>query len=356
MKYEFPVTRTEHPKTKPDPDKLRFGVDFTDHMFIMDYEEDRGWYDPRIVPYGPFSIDPAAAVLHYAQESFEGLKAYKSAEGKVLLFRPDMNIKRMNRTAERLCLPVIDEALFIEAVKALVALEKDWIPDKEGTSLYIRPFVIATEPFLGVRPARQYKFMIILSPVGPYYEGGLAPTKIYVEDTYVRATPGGTGEAKCGGNYAASLKAQVDAAEKGFEQILWLDGVERRYVEEIGTSNAFFVIEDEVVTAPLEGTILPGVTRDSVIEVLRKKGMKVSERRLSVDELFGAAKEGKLKEMFASGTAAVISPVGGIRYKDEDIVINGGGIGPVAQELYDTLYGIQTGKVADTEGWMIEVE
>jgi len=356
MKYDFPVTRTEHPKAKPDPDKLKFGTQFTDHMFMMDYEEGKGWINGRVVPYGPLSLEPAAVVFHYGQEMFEGLKAYKSAEGKILLFRPDMNAKRINRTNDRLCIPQLDEELFVETVKAVVTTDADWIPEKEGTSLYIRPFIIADEAFLGVRPAHHYIFMIILSPVGPYYAGGLAPTKLYVEDKYVRATPGGTGEAKCGGNYAASLKAQVEAARKGYEQILWLDGVERKYVEEIGTSNAFFMINDEVVTAPLGGTILPGITRDTVINVLKNKGVKVSERRLTIDEVFEAAKDGSLKEMFASGTAAVISPVGELCYKGENIVINGGAIGPVAQDLYDTIYGIQTGAVADTAHWTVEIK
>ncbi len=354
--YNFPITRTENPKAKPDPDTLRFGTEFTDHMFIMDYEEGKGWIDGRIVPYGPLSLDPAAVVFHYAQEMFEGLKAYKTKEGKVQLFRPDMNAKRTNRTNDRLCIPQMDEELYVEAIKALVAVDADWIPEKEGTSLYIRPFIIADEPFLGVRRANHYKFIVILSPVGPYYVGGLTPTKIYVEDKYVRATAGGTGEAKCGGNYAASLKAQEEAHEKGYEQILWLDGVERKYVEEIGTSNAFFVIDGEVITAPLGGTILPGITRDSIIQLLKKKGYKVSERRLSIDEVVEAYKAGKFQEMFASGTAAVISPVGELCYKGEKMIINNGEIGAIAQEMYDTIYGIQTGTVADEMGWTVEVK
>ena len=356
MSYDFPVTKTTNPKAKPDPETLRFGTEFTDHMFMMDYTEGEGWHDERIVPYAPLSLDPAAVVFHYAQEMFEGLKAYKTADGRVLLFRPDMNAKRTNRTNDRLCIPPVDEDLYVEAIKALVKVDADWIPEKEGTSLYIRPFIIADEPFLGVRRANSYKFIIILSPVGPYYVGGLAPTKLYVEDKYVRATPGGTGEAKCGGNYAASLKAQEEAHEKGYEQILWLDGVERKYVEEIGTSNAFFKINGEVITAPLNGTILPGITRDSVIQILKKKGMKISERRISIDEIVEAYKNGQFEEMFASGTAAVISPVGELCYKGESMIINGGEIGPVAQEMYDTIYGIQTGKVADEMGWTVEVK
>ena len=356
MKYEFPVEKTTNPKKKPDPDTLRFGTEFTDHMFVMEYEDGRGWYDGRIVPYAPLVLDPAAVVFHYAQEMFEGLKAYKTAEGKIQLFRPDMNAKRTNRTNDRLCIPQIDEELYVEAIKALVKVDQDWIPQKKDTALYIRPFIIATEPFIGVRRSTQYKFIIILSPVGPYYEGGLTPTKIYVEDKYVRATDGGTGEAKCGGNYAASLKAQEEAHEKGYEQILWLDGVHRKYVEEIGTSNAFFVIGDEIITAPLDGTILPGITRDSVINILKKQGMKIVERKLEIDEVVEAYKKGTFREMFASGTAAVISPVGELRYKDVNMVINGGGIGPIAQELYDTIYGIQTGRIPDEMGWTVEVK
>lgn len=356
MNYDFPITRNPNPKAKPDPDTLRFGTEFTDHMFMMEYEDGKGWHNARIVPYGPLTMEPAAVCFHYGQQMFEGLKAYKTPEGKVLLFRPDMNAKRTNKTNDRLCIPPIDEELYVEAIKALVKVEADWIPEKEGTALYIRPFILADEPFLGVRSSMHYTFIIILSPVGPYYEGGLTPTKIYVEDKYVRATVGGTGEAKCGGNYAAALKAQEEAHEKGYEQILWLDGVERKYVEEIGTSNAFFMIGDEIITAPLDGTILPGITRNSVIALLKKNGMKISERKLTIDEVVEAYKNGTFKEMFASGTAAVISPVGELCYKGDSMIINGGGIGPVAQELYDTLYGIQTGKVADEMGWTVEVK
>lgn len=356
MKYNFTIEKTTTPKQKPNPETLRFGTEFTDHMFIMDYSEDKGWHDGRIVPYAPLSLDPAAVVFHYGQEMFEGLKAYKTAEGKVLLFRPDMNAKRTNNTNKRLCIPEMDEELYVECVKALVNIDSDWIPKKEGTSLYIRPFIIADEPFLGVRPSSTYKFIIILSPVGPYYEGGLTPTKLYVEDKYVRAADGGTGEAKCGGNYAASLKAQVEAHDLGYEQILWLDGNEKKYVEEVGTSNAFFVIGDEVITAPLNGTILPGITRNSVIALLKKKGIKISERKLAIDDIVEAYKKGEFKEMFASGTAAVISPVGELRYKDTNMIINNREIGPIAQEMYDTIYGIQTGKIEDEMGWTVEVK
>lgn len=356
MKYDFPVTLTKNPKQKPESKGLRFGTVMTDHMFIMDYTDEKGWHDGRIVPYGPISLDPAAVVFHYGQEMFEGLKAYETAEGRVQLFRPDMNAKRTNNTNDRLCIPPIDEELFVEAVKAIVKVDKDWIPKGEGTALYIRPFIIATEPFLGVRRATEYKFMIILSPVGPYFVNGLAPTKMYVEDKYVRAVKGGTGEAKCGGNYAASLKAQEIAHEKGYEQILWLDGIHRKYIEEIGAANAFFVIGDEVVTSELNGSILPGITRNSIIALCKHKGYKVSERKISIDELEEAYKAGQLKEMFASGTAAIVSPVGELLYKGERMIINNNEIGPIAQEMYDTIYGIQTGKIEDFMGWTVPVE
>lgn len=352
----FTFEKTTTPKQKPDPDSLVFGQTFTDHMFIMDYHEGQGWHDGRIVPYAPLCLDPASVVFHYGQEMFEGLKAYKTADGKIQLFRPEMNARRTNQTNDRLCMPRIDEELYVDAIKQLVAVDADWIPEKEGTALYIRPFIIGTEPCLGVRASKSYKFIVILSPVGPYYTGGLAPTKLYVEDQFVRAAKGGTGEAKCGGNYASGLKAQALALEKGFEQILWLDGNERKYVEEIGNSNAFFIIDDKVITAPLDGTILPGITRDSVIHLLKDKGINISERKITIDQVFDAAKSGRLTEVFASGTAAVISPVGELSYKGEEIVIHGGEIGPVAQMLYDTLYGIQTGQHPDPYGWTVGVE
>lgn len=355
LKYNFPVTKTLNPKDKPNPETLGFGEVFTDHMFLMTYKEGQGWHEGKIVPYAPLTLDPAAAVFHYAQEMFEGLKAYKTKEGKVLLFRPDKNAERTNKTNARMCIPLIDEELYVEAVKALVAVDADWIPEKEGTSLYIRPFIIATEAFLGVRASKEFMFMIILSPVGPYYKAGLAPTKIFVEDEFVRAAPGGTGYAKIGGNYAAGLKSQEKAHEKGYAQVLWLDGAERKYIEEIGTSNAFFVIGDEVTTAPLEGTILPGITRDSVIQLLRSWGVKVVERRLTIQEVYDAHAQGKLLEAFATGTAAVISPVGELCWKEEKITINQGEIGQLSQRIYDTLSGIQLGKQEDPFNWTVEV-
>jgi branched-chain amino acid aminotransferase len=352
---ELKIIKTQNPKEKPDPTTLGFGEVFTDHMFIMDYTEGRGWHDPRIVPYGPLALDPAAAVLHYAQEMFEGLKTYKDEDGGLLLFRPEMNAKRTNVTNDRICLPQIDEELYVEAIKALVKIDEDWAPDYPGTSLYIRPYIFATEPFLGVRPAKEYSFMIILSPVGPYYKGGIQPTKIYVEDKFARSGEGLTGYAKIGGNYALSLKAQVQAQAKGFNQVLWLDGKEHIYVEEIGTSNAFFVISGEVFTAPLTGTILPGITRDSAIRILKDKGLTVREERFTIEEIYKASDEGKLDEVFASGTAAVISPVGEMMWKDKLIVVNNGEIGEVSQSLYDTITGIQSGKLPDPYGWTVRL-
>ncbi len=351
MEYHFPVTKTTSPKQKPDPSKLTFGTVFTDHMFVMEYNPAEGWHNGRVVPYAPIELDPASVVLHYGQEMFEGLKAYKTASGRVQLFRPYMNAKRTNKTNDRLCIPQIEEDLFVSAIKAVVDVDQDWIPQGEGTSLYVRPFIFGDEAFLGVRASNTYKFMIILSPVGPYFASGLQPTKMYVEDEYVRAVLGGTGEAKCGGNYGGSMKAQEIAHEKGYEQILWLDAQERRYIEEIGSANAFFVIGDEVVTSPLNGTILPGITRDSIIALCKHKGIKVSERKLSIDELVQAYKDGNLKEMFASGTAAIVSPVGELLYENELMIINDRKIGPVAQEMYDTIYGIQTGRIDDFMGW-----
>ncbi len=345
-------------KEKPaDESKLSFGDLFTDHMFIMNYTEGQGWHDPRIVPYGPISLDPAAMILHYGQEVFEGMKAYRAEDGRVLLFRPQENFKRLNRSNDRVCIPQVDEALALEALEELVRIEKDWIPHAKDTSLYIRPFVIATGPHLGVRPASEYLFMIILSPVGPYYPEGLDPVKIYVETNYVRTVKGGTGMAKTGGNYAASLKAQAEAKEKQYTQVLWLDGVERRYIEEVGTMNVFFQIGDEIVTPSLDtGSILPGITRMSTIEMLRSWGLPVVERRLSIDEVAEAYDNGTLKEVFGTGTAAVISPVGHLKWGEKIMNINDGKIGALSQKLYDTLTGIQWGKIEDPFGWVVEVK
>ena len=314
---EITIERTQHPKQKPtDQTRLGFGNYYTDHMFLMNYDEGKGWHDPRIVPYGPIELDPAAMCLHYGQEVFEGLKAYRTEDGRILLFRPDRNMARLNSSNERLCIPAIDEAFAVEAIKKLVSVDQDWIPTAEGTSLYIRPFIFATEAQVGVHPAQELLFAIILSPVGAYYPEGLNPVKIYVEDKYVRAVRGGMGYTKTGGNYAASLKAQDEAEKVGYTQVLWLDGVERKYIEEVGTMNVFFVIDDEIVTPELQGSILPGVTRMSCIELLKKQGYKVSERRLSIEEVAEAADAGKLKEAFGSGTAAVIPPIGELKWDE----------------------------------------
>lgn len=354
---EITIDRTKNPKQKPtDQTKLGFGNYYTDHMFLMNYDEGKGWHDPRIVPYGPIELDPAAMCLHYGQEVFEGLKAYRTDDGRILLFRPDRNMARLNSSNERLCIPAIDEAFAVEAIKKLVSVDQDWIPTAEGTSLYIRPFIFATEPQVGVHPAQELLFAIILSPVGAYYPEGLNPVKIYVEDKYVRAVRGGMGYTKTGGNYAASLKAQDEAEKVGYTQVLWLDGVERKYIEEVGTMNVFFVIDDEIITPELQGSILPGVTRMSCIELLKNQGYKVSERRLSIDEVARAADEGRLREAFGSGTAAVISPIGELRWGDKVMTINNGEIGTISQHLYDTLTGIQWGKLPDPYGWTVEVK
>lgn len=356
MSYQFPVTRTTNPKPRPqDESKLGFARYFTDHMFAMDYDEGIGWHDGRVVPHAPIEIEPASCVLHYAQMMFEGMKAYRAPDGTIQLFRPDMNVKRMKRTNERMCIPELPDDLLTAAVEAVINEDKDWIPTAPGTALYIRPFIFGDEVSFSVLPAMHYRFLIILSPTGSYYaanDGGLSATRIYVQDEYIRAARGGTGYAKVGGNYGGGMRASKDAMKYNCKDVLWLDAAEHKYVEEIGTSNAFFMIGDEVITAPLDsGTILPGITRDSVIQLLKHFGIKVSERKLSIDEIVEASKNGSLKEIFASGTAAVISPIGTLNYKGTDVTVADGKVGPVAQKLYDTLYGIQTGTVEDFMGW-----
>lgn len=356
---DIKITKTTQPKAKPtDESKLGFGKSFTDHMFIMNYDEGQGWHDARIVPYGPVVLDPSAVVFHYAQECFEGMKAYRTADNKIQLFRPDCNAERMQNTHDRLCIPEITTEDFVGAVKALVEVEKDWVPHAEGASLYIRPFTIATMPQLGVHASTSYQFIIICAPSGAYYAEGLAPIKIYVEDTYVRACPGGTGYIKCGGNYAVSLLAGKKAEEKGYSQVLWLDGVERKYVEEVGAMNIFFKIDGEIYTAatsPTDGTVLPGVTRRSCIELLKDWGYTVHEGKLAIQTIMEASKEGKLEEVFGTGTAAVISPVKQLDYEDQSAFIGEGKIGPVTQKLYDTMTGIQWGKIADAKKWIVPV-
>ena len=355
---DIKITKTDSPKAKPQDDQLGFGRIFSDHMFVMNYDAGIGWHDARIVPYGPVSLDPSAVVFHYAQECFEGLKAYRTADGKIQLFRPDCNARRLNNTQERLCIPKIPEEDFIQAVKTLVEVEKDWVPHSEGASLYIRPFTFATMAQLGVHASTSYQFMIICSPSGAYYKEGLAPIKIYVEDTYVRACPGGMGFTKCGGNYAASLLAGELAERKGYSQVLWLDGRERKYVEEVGAMNIFFKIDGKIYTARADekdGTVLPGVTRRSIIELLKDWGYEVVEGKLAIADIMAAAKEDKLEEVFGSGTAAVVSPVKQLDYEDQSAYINNGEIGPLTQKLYDTMTGIQWGKLPDTKGWIVPV-
>ena len=349
------ITKTTSPKAKPDQNSLGFGKYFTDHMFIMNYDEGQGWHDARIVPYGPFEIDPASMVLHYAQEVFEGLKAYRTADGSVQLFRPEKNMARLNVSCERLCIPKIDEECAIEAIKALVRVDEDWVPSKEGTSLYIRPYIFANDVHVGVHAAKHLIFAIILSPVGAYYPNGIAPVKIYVEEKYVRAVVGGTGFTKAGANYAISLKGQEEAEQQGYIQTLWLDGIERKYVEEVGAMNVFFKINGEIVTPALVGSILGGITRMSIVELLKAKGYNVSERRISIDEIVEAYKTGKLEEAWGTGTAAVISPIGELKYGDLVMPVNNGEIGEVSQMLYDTLTGIQWGKIEDTMNWTVRV-
>lgn len=353
---EIKIQKTTAPKSKPDQTKLGFGNYYTDHMFMMNYDEGEGWHDARIVPYGPIPLDPAAMVLHYAQEIFEGLKAYRTKEGKIQLFRPEKNMARMNLSCDRLCIPQIDEEFAVKAIKTLVKIDEDWIPTEDGTSLYIRPYIFAVDPHVGVHAAKHLIFAIILSPVGAYYPNGIEPVKIFVEEKYVRAVVGGTGSTKAGANYAISLKGQEEAEKQGYVQTLWLDGVERKYVEEVGSMNVFFIIGDEVVTPALVGSILGGITRMSIIELLRSKGYTVNERRISIDELVNAHKEGKLKEAFGTGTAAVISPIGELKYGDTVMTINDSKIGETSQMLYDTLTGIQWGRIEDTMGWIQTVE
>jgi len=343
-------------KNKPNSNELAFGKEFTDHMFIMDYNADCGWHDARIVPYQDLKISPASMVFHYGQSVFEGLKAFRTEDGRVQLFRPDRNIKRLNLSNNRLVIPPIDEDLALEALKKLVEIDKEWAPHVEGTSLYIRPFVISTEPFLGVAPSQHYKFIIIMSPVGSYYKEGIKPVKIAVENEYVRAVKGGTGEAKTGGNYASSLKAQEVVEKEGYSQVLWLDGIERKYIEEVGSMNVFFKINGEVVTPMLNGSILSGVTRDSVIHLLKHWNIPVSERKISIGELYQAHQEGTLEEAFGTGTAAVISPIGELYWEGKHMCINEGKTGELSKRVYDTITDIQYGRVEDEFKWIVNVE
>lgn len=347
--------KTQNPKEKPDEKNLGFGKYMTDHMFLINYDGEEGWNNPRIVPYAPLEIEPNAVALHYAQETFEGLKAYRTDDDRILLFRPDMNAKRMINSNERLCMPELPEEMFIEAVKKAVDADRDWVPSEKDTSLYIRPFMFTNEGMLGLHTSEHFLFCIIMSPVGAYYANGLDPVDIIVEEKYVRAVPGGTGFAKCGGNYAASALAQKEAEEKGFTQVLWLDGKERKYVEEVGSMNIMFKINGEVYTAPLEGSVLPGVTRDSIIHILKDWGIPVHEEKISIDDLMEYGRTGELEEIFGTGTAAVISPVKTLSYKGEEVTVNDGEIGELTQKLYDELTGIQWGRKEDKYDWTVEV-
>ena len=354
---EIKIIKTTAPKAKPaDETKLGFGKVFSDHMFIMEYDTGMGWHDARVVPYGDISLSPAAMVLHYGQEIFEGMKAYRTPNGDIQFFRPEENFKRLNSSAERLVIPQIPVEDALQALHTLVDVDKDWVPHTDGASLYIRPFIFAADPFLGVRPGDKYYFIIICSPSGAYYASGLNPVDIYVETKYVRAVKGGMGYTKTGGNYAASLAGQDEAHKQNYSQVLWLDGIERKYIEEVGAMNIFFIIDGEVVTPELQGSILPGITRKSVLELCRKWGMKVSERRISADEVAEAYKAGKLQEVFGSGTAAVISPVGHLKYGDLVMEINGNKIGEISQKLYDTMTGMQYGKLPDEMGWIVPLK
>ena len=347
------IIRTTNLKKKPEKGAdLGFGKIFTDYMLTMRYRDGK-WQEPRIEPYGPVEFDLATTVFHYAQGIFEGLKAFKDEKGNIRVFRPDENFKRMNRSAERMCIPKIDEKVVLDGLFELLRLERDWIPTEPSTALYIRPSIIATNIMLGVHASTEYLFFIILSPVGTYYASGLEPTSLLVEDYYTRATIGGTGECKCIANYAVSLKASEEAEKKGFDQVLWLDAKEKKYVEEVGSMNMFFVINGEVITPELVGSILHGITRKSSIELLKANGYKVSERRITIDEVIEAQKNGTLDEAFGTGTAAVISPVGLMQYKGTDYVVNGGKMGPITKWLYDTITGIQKGTVEDKLGWVV---
>ena len=351
---DIKITKTTQPKEKITKD-LGFGCHFTDHMFIMDYSREKGWYDARIVPYGDISLSPAATVFHYGAEIFEGLKAYRRADGEVQLFRPIENIRRMNNSAERIRLPQMAEEDMLEALLTLVRLEKEWVPYGEGESLYLRPFLFGNDDKLGVHAIQNARFMIIASPSGSYYAEGINPVKIMIEKDDVRAVRGGTGYAKCGGNYAAANRAGENAENKGYTQVLWLDGVERKYVEEVGAMNVMFKINGEIVTPALTGSILPGITRKSCIELLKNEGYNVSERLISIDELIEAAENGKLEEAWGCGTAAVVSPIGELYYNGKSYTVNNYQIGEITQNLYNKLTGIQWGKLEDTYNWTVKI-
>jgi branched-chain amino acid aminotransferase len=355
MSTDLEIVKSTNLKAKPEKDQIPFGRTFTDHMFVMDYETDKGWFEPRIIPYEPITLDPAAMIFHYGQTVFEGLKAYRS-DDRILLFRPEKNLQRLNLSSDRLSIPPIDEERVMGYLKELIHIEQDWVPLTPGTSLYVRPYIIATEPNLSVAPSNTYKLMIILSPVGSYFSGGLTPVKISVEDKFTRAVKGGTGMAKTAGNYSSAYQAQAKAYKDGNADVLWLDGVEKRYIEEVGSMNIFFKINGEVVTPELNGSILHGITRMSVIELLKKWDIPVTERKVSIEELYELSQKGQLEEAFGTGTAAVISPVGELNWQGKKMVINNHEIGELSQSLYDTITGIQTGKLEDTQNWTVSVK
>lgn len=348
----FPVQRTTTPRARKPDAALKFGTVFADHMLQLDYHEGKGWHDGRIVPYGPLAFDPAAAGLHYGQALFDGIKAYRGDDGKIRIFRLDRHSARLCEGAERLNMPRIEPALVAEAVKALVRADEDWIPSSPGTALYIRPTIVASEPFLGVRPAKEYLFFIITSPVGAYYAEGFGPVSIRIEDHYVRAAPGGLGAVKAAANYVASLKAAEDAKAAGFSQVLWTDAIEHAALEEVGTMNLFVRIGDEVATPALTGTILSGVTRASVIHLLRQWGLAVNERRITVEELLAAQRKGQLVEVFGCGTGAVISPVGELGWKDQRFAVSDGKPGELSQHLFKAITDIQYGRTPDPDNWI----
>ncbi|MFB5662278.1 branched-chain amino acid aminotransferase [Alteribacillus sp. HJP-4] len=357
MSLQLTIHKTKKKKEKPDYNNLSFGKHFTDHMFIMDYSAEKGWYDPRITTYEPLTLDPSSLVFHYGQAVFEGLKAYHSEKG-VLLFRPDKNFRRLNISNERMNIPEVDVDFMVDSLKQLLHIDRDWIPSTEGQSLYIRPFIIATEPGLSVKPSGEYKLMIILSPVGAYYSNAdqMSPVKIYVEDEFVRSVKGGVGFTKTAGNYAASLKAQTKANELGFDQVLWLDAMEKKYIEEVGSMNIFFKINGKIITPALNGSILDGITRDSVIELLRYWNFDVEERRITMEEVYQSQQNGSLEEVFGTGTAAVISPVGTLQWQNEEFTVNNNETGKLSLKLYETIAGIQTGKKEDPLGWTIPLD
>ncbi len=356
MTTAIPVTRTRTPKIRPDDSTLAFGRAFTDHMFVMDYHHGRGWHDPRVVPYAPLVMDPATSVLHYGQAVFDGLKAFRGDDGVIRLFRAERHAARLNKSCAALCIPQLDVALVRESFEAIVAADHAWVPSLPGTSLYLRPTVIATDVMLGVHPAHSYTYFVICSPVGAYYKEGVKPVRILVSDNHVRAVKGGLGEAKTAANYAASLSAQAEAEAAGYTQVLWLDGVERRWIDEVGTMNIMMRIGDEIITPPLAGTILDGVTRNSSLTLLRDWGLRVTERQISIEEVMAAGRDGTLREIWGTGTAAVVSPVGELGYQGQKLVVGNGETGSVTQRLYDAIVGLQYGRAADPHGWLSEVK